>query len=273
MQKKQFWLRPGLAILFGLWGCLDSAQAWQQSAMDIFLYFDETEASGWAKDSSGHGYDLLYRVPQDVRIDAEVKKFGNGSLEILVPTEGDTAGSIHQSLLAKPYASLRGSLERFSIVCWILMPPEGGGESATLFRRDSVKSGGDSGLFTFVRHPRLGLRFATKDGSAVSQAVAIENGEWIHLGMSFDRGVVTFYKNGVLEGTKSTPATKIGSMEEDPVTKPSLKAMGNLPTKTHVDDLGFFGGSVLTDAEIRELYQKGLKEFVSKGKRDAKSPP
>ena len=62
-------------------------------------------------------------------------------------------------------------------------------------------------------------------------------------------------------------------MEEDPVTKPSLKAMGNLPTKTHVDDLGFFGGSVLTDAEIRELYQKGLKEFVSKGKRDAKSPP
>lgn len=136
-----------------------------------------------------------------------------------------------------------------------------------------MKSGGDSGLFTFVRHPRLGLRFATKDGSAVSQAVAIENGEWIHLGMSFDRGVVTFYKNGVLEGTKSTPATKIGSMEEDPVTKPSLKAMGNLPTKTHVDDLGFFGGSVLTDAEMRELYQKGLKEFVSKGKRDAKSPP
>jgi hypothetical protein len=49
--------------------------------------------------------------------------------------------------------------------------------------------------------------------------------------------------------------------------------MGNLPTKTHVDDLGFFGGSVLTDAEMLELYQKGLKEFVSKGKRDAKSPP
>ncbi|MCX6934921.1 MAG: hypothetical protein NTZ01_01790 [Verrucomicrobia bacterium] len=241
--------------------------------MDIFLYFDETDASGWAKDSSGHGYDLSYRVPPDVRIDADVKKFGNGSLEILRPTEGDTAGSIHQSLLAKPYASLRGSLERFTIVCWILLPPEGGGESATLFRRDSVKSGGDSGLFTFARHPRLGLRFATKDGPAVSQAVPIENGEWIHLGMSFDRGVVTFYKNGGLVGTKVTTPVQVKNLPEDPQGKPSLKALGNLPAHTRVDDLGFFGETVLEEAEMRELCQKGLKEFVSKGKKDAKSPP
>lgn len=239
-----------------------------QTAPDIFFYFDEYQDSARAVDDGGSGFDLPY-LGESAQTN-EAAKFGEGSLALGPgPVMGVGGGWLH------------GSISRMTITLWIKPRDEREGSNQVFLVQRLVRSS-IPGQFTFGTHfGSDGLRtlhfyLGRGEGEVMAKIHSEEMHAWspdgwIHLAMTYDNGKIVFYVNGEMLGfPQLLPEEEIVEMFED--ASSTLRTMVSSPGVEYMDDFGFFGDAALSEEQIREIYENGLKAFVESGQLRQATP-
>lgn len=223
----------------------------------IMLRFDEAAETSSAHDAGSGNYTFTYREGGVAEIDTKDKKFGAGSLKLSPPNVSHSVdGFIWQSL--KDHEEMTRPIEQMTIGVWVKLPDSYDGTGFQIARRDQNHGSGDeSGFFAFTYNGKLkALRFDAANHSPVSAKISLQPGQWIHLGMTYDRGIVTFYENGVPYLAKQSDASAVPEMPLLPALT-LFKAFGSMPGGTRIDDFYLDLETALPPEKFSVLAEKG----------------
>jgi len=96
----------------------------------------------------------------------------------------------------------------------------------------------------------------------LSKAVfTVPPGEWNHLAMTFDQGVVSFYLNGRLAGEPQSVPYSVIPVATEPLS--SILAAAQLEEGSLVDEFLLLGDQALGEMEILEIYEKGIANHTA----------
>ncbi len=233
-------------LILGISLALSSLSLAEGSSEFIYL-FDEPD-NAKIIDSGVHQRDIPLGKNVIVSEDA---KFGNACLEI-------GAGGVASKTRVE--ASQLQPIEAMTISIWIRLEREA--PVIFLWRQQNTET--SPGLFRFYYSARK-LWFAVRGEAGVERAsvgpLQPYLGQWTHIAMTYHKGLVTFYVNGVPAGpSEQLSGTEIPALHADGV----YTQMGgyDAPEGTRVDDFAFFDDRALDEEAMLMIYSDGLQAYL-----------
>ncbi|MEO8206623.1 MAG: LamG-like jellyroll fold domain-containing protein [Chthoniobacterales bacterium] len=222
---------------------------------NLIYYFEDNKNPAQPTSSGEVPYTLYYRG--ETHQSTEQAKFGHGSMKV-------AENSRHQRGLGSLPQEFSGDIHKMSIVAWIR--PARIGEFSLVRKRipmeripnsfalGYVTSGYDCMMFGF-------LNSGANQGGRSSKIRVVISEEWIHMAVTFDKGKVAFYLNGLPYGDMDA-SSKEGTTIQ---TLPGLnvfQSFYDLAPGSYVDDFGMFFDRAFTAQEIETIYETGLEDFL-----------
>ena len=216
---------------------------------NAFYYFDDPPGSEEAVDSSRSGLNV--KITKDSYVASQDPRFGTGYLKIERGKAAATSGW-YVPLNKRP--EFAEAVSQMTVTVWLRRV---NAQAVTTVRRSQSEENA-AGVFSF-RIDRFN-RLVFSAGQLTAQTLPLDSlsGDgWIHLAVAFDEGRTTLYVDGEEAAYQELEITEIPTAPIDGSLSLGLHA----PEGTSMDDLGIFG-SALKPEQIREIYQKGLEQFV-----------
>lgn len=197
------------------------------------------------------------------------RKFGDGSLLVT-----DAQFVWEKSLADDQWRDIfGGQIDKMTMALWLFLPEEASTDGVRFFAREGAPEAHGSFFFRLLSkgypYPYFSAHYAPDEaggatGENTSQPRAmVPVGQWTHLAMIFDEGVMTFYIDGMELHTATMSRPSFPAQGEEDVQKHKINTFV-MPPGTHVEDFVFLSSEALSTEALDTLMNEGLKTFLEK---------
>lgn len=258
-------LKPSIA------SAMLAAMAPAASGADIALLFDDVGETAEARNSGAIGEGVPMRQRAQAEISDENPKFGAGGLKSQLHEL-----ILQQSLADDPwYETFSTASDELTVAVWLHLPEitEAQGTSANIriVSREGAPNAHGTWFFSLIegRRPYFSIIEVDDAGNEIGSTTSpggdfsVPKGQWTHVAMTFDRGMITLFVDGEVVHTGPVDVSRIPEQGFDNVRSLRLNILSP-PEGAFVDDFAIFAKKALSQDDIRLLADEGLEAFLNR---------